>query len=920
MRKNVSAIVKRSIGLCNYNRGSSGAGKDGAIMYNNEMTEIELDLNELEGGSGEQLTTLPEETGFIWGVGIEGSCIPHLNIDQYEWTQHNRFWKEDLKLVKEELGLSHIRYSIPWHYSEPSRGKFDWSQADERIGYCIDLGLQPIMDVMHFGTPVWLPLAVGDPEFPEALEQFTEAMVQRYRKDIATWCPINEPLVTSLFSGDFGFWPPHSRKWTGYFPVLSRVAMGTSRAIRAIRHVQPEGKIVVCDAADHFQTLDESLAEEVTRRNLRRFLLLDLISGAVDSEHPLYDWITAYGITPLDLQWFRTHPQMPDLIGLDYYSHSDWRLERSHDAIRQRQAESPAGLYGVATEYYNRYARPMLVTETSIDGMPINRRIWLERLVDDSRRLRQNGIPLLGMIWWPLFDHIDWDGALTHQIGKLHQVGIFRLVRQQNGNLVRTPTALVSIYSKLARQGVIPVGSLSRQEIVMPPEQEQRVMTADKRAQEYAFKATPQALPSAKPAAEENIPLSPTIAQPTPAFSDGCGILVFSHLRWGFVWQRPQQFLSRFAVKNPVLFVEEPFFDRPQGDEPRMEMHRVMANVTVACPHMPPSWAQNPELPETLRRLTHWALDQVNQGGSFDRPLLWYYNPMDAIWSLGHFKHAGIVYDCMDELSKFSGASQKLVDVEQWLMSYADVVFAGGPRLGQKKAEQHNNVHAFGCGVEAEHFEQAMEPAVTIPPDIDFIPRPIFGWFGVIDERVDYHLVGELARMRPDWSFAMIGPVVKVDPNLLPHSPNLFWLGGRGYDVLPNYCKAFDVCMMCFAINEATEYINPTKALEYLATGRPVISTPVTEVVQQYSDLVDIVSTPEEFVATAERLIESPDQERIRKGIAKAKDSTWEATVLKMHAIIVQGVSHENRRSKAEIKPMMGLETLDYRYVSVQGS
>ena len=123
-------------------------------MYENNMTEMELAINELEGEQNEPLASLPEETGFIWGVGIEGSCIPHLNIDQYEWTQHNQFWKEDLKLVKEELGLRHVRYSIPWHYSEPKRGQFDWSSADERIQYCLDLGLEPILDVMHFGTPV----------------------------------------------------------------------------------------------------------------------------------------------------------------------------------------------------------------------------------------------------------------------------------------------------------------------------------------------------------------------------------------------------------------------------------------------------------------------------------------------------------------------------------------------------------------------------------------------------------------------------------------------------------------------------------------------------------------------------------------------------------------------------------------------
>src|SRR3954468_19365870 len=258
----------------------------------------------------------------------------------------------------------------------------------------------------------------------------------------------------------------------------------------------------------------------------------------------------------------------------------------------------------------------------------------------------------------------------------------------------------------------------------------------------------------------------------------------------------------------------------------------------------------------------------------------------------------------MDELSQFTGAPKALVTNEARLMQYADVVFTGGFELGEKKAKQHDNVHAFGCGVDYEHFAKAADANTAIPPDIDFMKRPILGWFGVVDERVDYAMVGEMARMRPDWSFAMVGPVVKVDPNLLPHFPNLFWLGGRDYQVLPNYCKAFDINMMCFAINAATEYINPTKALEYFATGRPVISTPVKDVVRQYSDLVDIVKTPEEFVAAAERLLKNPPLERIERGIAKAEQSSWEAPVANMQRLIKEAIARPGRRSAKKIEPL----------------
>jgi hypothetical protein len=293
---------------------------------------------------------------------------------------------------------------------------------------------------------------------------------------------------------------------------------------------------------------------------------------------------------------------------------------------------------------------------------------------------------------------------------------------------------------------------------------------------------------------------------------------------------------------------------------------------------------------------------------------------MDSAWSLGHFAHRGIVYDCMDELSNFTGAPPSLVENEARLMKHADIVFTGGYELGEKKRRQHGNVHTFGCGVDFAHFAKASDPATRIPPDIDFMKRPILGWFGVIDERVDYAMVGEMARLRPDWSFAMVGPVVKVDPNLLPHAPNLFWLGGRDYQQLPHYCRAFDVNMMCFAMNAATKYINPTKGLEHMATGKPIVSTPVRDVVRQWSDIVRLATTAEEFVAAADDALRAgPGDERISRGIALAKSNAWEATVDQMRALIAQALEKRTQKSPAAIEPLSQTE-LEYAYRSTQGS
>src|SRR5690606_1035590 len=251
-----------------------------------------------------------------------------------------------------------------------------------------------------------------------------EALVERYGGSIRTWCPFNEPLVAALFAGDFGFWPPHSRKWRGYMPVLSRIAQAVSRSIRAIRQADPQATVLYVDTAEHYKTRFEELEPEVMRRNLRRFVLFDLVMGRVDHHHPLYDWLTSYGFNELDIDWLRNNPQVPDIIGLDYYPHGDWQLDLVNGSVRQKRADAPAGLYRVAEQYYNRYGIPLMLTETSVDGQPLAREIWLDQMIDACARLRADGIPMLGLIWWPLIDSIDWDGALTHRVGKIHEVGL----------------------------------------------------------------------------------------------------------------------------------------------------------------------------------------------------------------------------------------------------------------------------------------------------------------------------------------------------------------------------------------------------------------------------------------------------------------------------------------------------------------
>ena len=406
------------------------------------------------------------------------------------------------------------------------------------------------------------------------------------------------------------------------------------------------------------------------------------------------------------------------------------------------------------------------------------------------------------------------------------------------------------------------------------------------------------------------------VPQSDMSSTDHFGIVVFSHLHWGFVWQQPQQFLLRFARKHPILFVEEATFDGAEGMEPHVQMHPVMPNVTVARVHAPQSMSRSRQVPLLLRKLTQEAIGRINENsGAFDQPLLWYYGSMDSAWSLGYIENRGIVYDRMGELSQFTSAPKQLAAHEARLMEHADIVFTGGYKLGDKKRKQHSNVHVFGCGVEFDHINKAQDPTTVIPPEIASMPRPILGWIGVVDERVDHDLLGQLARLRPDWSFVMVGPVMKVDPELLPRAPNLFWMGGRDHKQAPNYCAAFDICMMCFALNASTRFVNPTKALEYMATGRPIISTRVRGVVQQWSDVVYLANDAEEFVSQAEKALGDPRGQRVQRGLELARQNGWDARVNKMHGLIRDAISHSGK--KHNITPLTEAE-LEYLYQPTQ--
>jgi len=367
-------------------------------------------------------------------------------------------------------------------------------------------------------------------------------------------------------------------------------------------------------------------------------------------------------------------------------------------------------------------------------------------------------------------------------------------------------------------------------------------------------------------------------------------LVCFSHLRWDFVWQRPQHLLSRAAKHYRVVVVEEPVFEA--GTAPAMDVSRRPGGITIAVPKLPTGLSES-DIVAAQRDLVE-AL--IGRESSAPR-VFWYYTPM-AMAFTNQLECDLCVYDNMDELSLFSGASRELLDLENELFARADVVFTGGMSLYEAKRGRHRNVHGFPSSIEFDHFVQARRFDGPEPQDQAGIPHPRLGFFGVIDERMDVELVGKVAELRPDWHFVMLGPVVKIDPAVLPKRDNIHWLGSKSYKDLPRYLATWDVGFMPFALNEATRFISPTKTPEFLAAGVPVVSTAITDVVRPYGEkgLVEIARTPLDVALRAEALLSRPKEPwlaRVDRHLAAGSwDKTW-ASMNKLMSNLMDGAASD---------------------------
>jgi len=413
----------------------------------------------------EFIEQLRDPDRFFWATGIEDTFITEpwsatgRTLDEYELTQHYTKWREDLGLVK-ELGVSHARYGIPWHRINSAPNRWDWQFADDTLGHILELGVEPIVDLVHYGLPRWIEGAYTNPDFPKFMAEYARRAAERFRGRIHLWTPLNEPRVTAWYCGKLGWWPPHRRGWRGFLEVMTGVCKGIVTTSKALREIDCENIAVHVDATDLYETRDPTLAEEVARRQEIVFLALDLVSGRVNESHSLWNWLLKNGFKAADLEWFLGNAIELEIIGINLYPlFSQKILKRAPHVRMQMPYASGEIVERLAEMYFKRYSAPIFVSETASLGSVKRRSQWLRDSIESTRRARGKGIPLVGYTWWPLFALVTWAyrQGVHPPAYYIKQMGLWDL-QARGEDLVRVPTPLVNEFTQLVASGSKEVG------------------------------------------------------------------------------------------------------------------------------------------------------------------------------------------------------------------------------------------------------------------------------------------------------------------------------------------------------------------------------------------------------------------------------------------------------------------------------
>jgi beta-glucosidase/6-phospho-beta-glucosidase/beta-galactosidase len=415
---------------------------------------------------------LTNSDAFWWSTGIEDTFItaPHpvtgRTLDEYELTGHYERWRDDLGLVA-ELGVPGARCGVPWHRIQAERSVWDWTFPDEALGRLLELGVDPQVDLVHYGLPAWIENAFLHPDYPKFVAEYAARLAERFKGRITWYTPLNEPRITGWYCGRLGWWPPFRRSWSGFVALMLAIARGMVETVKALESVDPEIVPYFVDATDLFDTDEPEFQDEAKQRQEIVFLALDLVSGRIDETHLLWRWLLKHGAREDELNWYLDNAVEIPVIGMNLYPMFTQKklLRDAGGRFRIRMPYADADLITrLGRLYYERYRVPLMISETASIGSLRRRLDWLDRSVAATRELREEGVPLVGYTWWPMFALVTW----AYRQGRrpvaehLAQMGLWDIVPDEADPLRRVRTSAVDSYRQLVAGGVNAVGKLSQ--------------------------------------------------------------------------------------------------------------------------------------------------------------------------------------------------------------------------------------------------------------------------------------------------------------------------------------------------------------------------------------------------------------------------------------------------------------------------
>jgi beta-glucosidase len=407
---------------------------------------------------------------FIWSAGIEDTFVPqtrpgHRALDEYELMGHYQHWREDLALAR-DLNLKALRWGVPWYKVQPEQTRYDWSWTDEVIPYMVEeLKIPPILDLMHYGTPFWLKREFANKDYPKYVAEYAAEFSHRYKNLVKWYTPLNEPIINALMCGMRGLWAPYLKGESGYIRIMLQLARGIIKTVNAIKEIQPDSVMVHVEATGLTRTIRQDLAALAREEQHRGYLCFDLITGRITHDHLLFPWLVRNGATPDELDELRRNKISLDVLGMNFYP--QWSTKqiyfdkRGRIAFRETEPDGE-GFAELIRDYYYRYQVPVMITETSAVGPEEIREKWLQFSLETIKKLRREGVPVVGYTWFPMFTMIDWRYRFSQEpLENFYlELGLYQLNRKPNGKRwLETP--LVEMMKDYIRNSEESVGELN---------------------------------------------------------------------------------------------------------------------------------------------------------------------------------------------------------------------------------------------------------------------------------------------------------------------------------------------------------------------------------------------------------------------------------------------------------------------------